>query len=81
MAIKIANARTGRPVPIPYVAGNMMLELFFKASGIKLPKKSAAEMGQKERAKSIPKGTLPIAPRFLNRPTNLPEEDNPGKVN
>ena len=81
MAIKIANTRTGRPVPIPYVAGKMILELFFKASGIKLPKKSAAEIGQKERAKSIPKGTLPAAPRFLNRLTNLSEEDNPKKVN
>ena len=81
MAIKIANARTGRPVPIAYVAGKMILELFFKARGIKLPKKSAAEIGQKERAKSIPKSTLPTAPRFLNRLTNLSEEDNPRKVN
>ena len=61
-ASKMATSKTGRPVPIPYRAGKRTLELFFTESGIRLPKKSAAEIGQKERAKSIPNGTDPTCP-------------------
>ena len=77
MAIKIAKAKTGRPVPIPYIEGRMMLEPFFNDRGIKLPKNNAAETGQKESANSIPKGKEPTTPRFLNLPVILSGVDNP----
>jgi len=58
----------------------MMLEPFFNDKGIKLPKNSAAETGQKERAKSTPKGKEPAMPRFFNRTASLSEVDNPKRL-
>jgi hypothetical protein len=62
-----ANRKTGRPVPIPYRAGSMRLEEHFTDSGIRLPKKSAAEMGQKESAKRTPKSPAPQIPPASTR--------------
>ena len=78
-ASKIATSKTGRPVPIPYAAGKRTLELFFTESGIRLPKKNAAEIGQNERAKSIPNGTAPHMPRFFNVLAAFSEKENPKK--
>ena len=78
-ASKMATSKTGRPVPIPYIAGKKTSELFFTESGIRLPKKRAAEIGQKERAKSIPNGNDPHMPRLFNRPVTFSEKENPKK--
>ncbi len=56
---KKAKTITGRAVPTPYKAGRIKLDLCFKESGMRLPKKRAAEMGQKANAKMIPSNPAP----------------------
>ena len=50
-------------------------------SGIKLPKKRAAETGQNERAKKRPRGNAPIAPLFPNFVAVFSGREKPGKEN
>lgn len=59
----------------------MIGELFFNVSGIKLPKKSAAETGQNESAKRMPRNKAPIAPLFLNLVVVFSDREKPGKGN
>ncbi len=61
-AIKIANRKTGRPVPIPYTEGRVSVDPLCTDRGIRLPKNSAAETGQNESAKTIPKSPAPHTP-------------------
>ena len=58
-AVRIAKTTTGSAVPIPYSAGNTTLDWCCTARGIKEPKKRAAEIGQKESAKVIPRRPAP----------------------
>ena len=55
--------------------------MFCKVRGIRLPKKSAAETGQNERAKRMPRGKAPIAPLFLNFAAVFSDREKPGKEN
>jgi len=60
--IPIANTITGNPVPIPKKRGRIIPILLLSAKGIRLPKNSAAEIGQKESAKIAPNKNAPFAP-------------------
>src|SRR5450759_2963703 len=66
-AISTAKTNTGTAVPGPYADGNSTLEPFLTASGSRLPKKSAADTGQKDRAKRIPSKPAPQDPDFPMR--------------
>src|ERR1039458_5277645 len=68
-AISTAKTNTGTPVPAPYAEGRSTLEPFLTASGSKLPKNSAADTGQKDRAKRIPSRPAPQDP---DRPMRSP---------
>ena len=57
-----AKINTGRPVPIPYTKGRLNPILLSTASGIRLPKNNAAEIGQNESAKIKPKIHAPNIP-------------------
>ena len=55
--------------------------MFCNVSGIKLPKKSAAETGQNESAKRMPRDKAPIVPLFFNLVVVFSDRENPGKEN
>ena len=80
-AIRTANRITGSPVPKPYIAGRVMLEPHFTDRGIRLPKKSAAEIGQKESAKTIPKSPPPQIPNNSTRFCIFSLKPEPGILN
>ncbi|PIJ60452.1 hypothetical protein V513_14240 [Mesotoga sp. H07.pep.5.3] len=65
MAIPMATTTTGRPVPIPQIAGINSLDCSLMASGITLPKNSTANTGQKVRAKREPRIRAPSRPLLL----------------
>ena len=60
--ITIARRTTGSAVPMPYNNGRITADPVLTASGTKLPKKSAAEVGQNERAKTTPRRPAPQIP-------------------
>ena len=62
-----AKTTTGRPVPIPYSAGSQREDRCSRASGMRPPKKSPAETGQKARARTAPSGSAPTRPAFDQR--------------
>ena len=64
--IAIANMITGIPVPTPNSIGKNIPKLLFKARGIRLPKKSPAETGQNDNAKTIPSRKAPFNPDPAN---------------
>ena len=57
-----AKINTGRAVPIPYIRGRLNPILLSTASGIRLPKNNAADMGQKDNANIKPKINAPNNP-------------------
>src|ERR1035441_5027885 len=66
-AISTAKTNTGTPVPAPYAEGRSTLEPFLTASGSRLPKKRAADTGQKDKAKRIPSRPAPQEPDLPKR--------------
>ena len=76
-----AKINTGRPVPIPYIKGKPTLDLLSIASGIRLPKNNAAEIGQKDRANIKPNINAPEAPDPASRPLLFSEMLRFGMLN
>jgi len=63
-AMMKAKAMTGRAVPRPYRAGKRIFEPAPRHRGSRLPKKRAADTGQKVRAKMTPSSPAPQMPLF-----------------
>ena len=69
-AINVANTKTGRAVPIPYRVGMSTLDSCSTANGMRLPKNSAADTGQNDRANRRPRIPAPHRPYFSIFPCN-----------
>jgi hypothetical protein len=57
-----ATKRTGMAVPTPYRKGRSNFDSYFNDRGMTLPKKRAADVGQKESAKINPRTQAPEIP-------------------